>query len=65
MPTGRPCSSWPKGTLMPGTPARLVAMVKMSESYICSGSAVFSPDLKAVVGLTGPSSTSQAPKAAA
>ncbi len=43
----------PHGMEMPGLPARLVAMVKMSARYIFNGSSVRSPALKAGSGLVG------------
>ena len=52
-PMGRPPLLMPAGTEMAQVPARFTGMVKMSERYICSGSAVFSPILKAGVGATG------------
>src|SRR5579862_1534131 len=52
-PMGRPEEVWPQGIEMPGMAARLAEMVKMSERYIESGSADFSPILKAGVGEVG------------
>src|SRR5258705_7111354 len=40
----------PQGTLIPGMPAMLQVTVKMSDKYIASGSADFSPILNAGVG---------------
>ena len=48
----------PHGTDMPGIPARLHDMVKMSDRYMVSGSWVFSPSLKAGVGHVGVAITS-------
>ena len=48
----------PQLTLSPGTPARFPEMVKMSDRYICRGSSVFSPNLKAGVGDVGVTITS-------
>ncbi len=48
----------PQGTEIPGIPARLAVTVKMSQRYIWSGSAVFSPDVKAGNGEVGPAITS-------
>src|SRR5690606_30523218 len=64
-PTGRPSSDRPFGTDMPGTPARLAGMVAMSLRYIASGSSSFSPNLNAVVGAVGETSTSAFANAAA
>ncbi len=50
---GSPPAVKPQGTEIPGIPARLVEIVKMSERYICIGSSVFSPILKAGVGVVG------------
>ena len=52
-PIGRPAAVKPQGTEMPGFPARLVEMVKISERYICKGVSVFSPILNAGVGVVG------------
>ena len=49
----------PKGTLMPGKPAKLVEVVKISFRYIFSGSADLSPSLKAGEVVTGLNSASQ------
>ena len=43
---------------MPAMPAMLQVTVKTSHKYICSGSPVFSPALKAGVGLVGQRITS-------
>src|SRR2546426_1080170 len=58
-PIGRPAPSKPQGRARAGRPARLTEMVKMSDRYMVSGSAVFSPRRKAVVGATGVTSASQ------
>ena len=60
---GRPACVYPQGTEMPGMPARFVEIVKMSERYIWSGSSIFSPILKAGVGVVGVRITSQLLKA--
>ena len=57
-------ASAPHGTDIPGSPARLTEMVKMSDRYILSGSSVFSPSRKAVVGATGAAIRSQLSKGA-
>ena len=49
--------------LIAGTPARLAGMVVMSMAYMAIGSSVFSPNLNAVTGLVGPTSTSTFSKA--
>ena len=41
-PIGRPPSSSPIGSEIPGSPARLLGMVQTSEKYMVSGSSVFS-----------------------
>ena len=48
----------PQGRLIPAMPAMLQVTVKTSHRYICSGSPVFSPALKAGVGLVGQRITS-------
>ena len=58
MPTGRPPSPVPNGTLIPGSPDRLVGIVYMSQRYIASGLSVLAPSGKATVGDVGVSSTS-------
>src|SRR5438094_10611900 len=58
-PDGSPAPSKPQGRARAGRPARLTEMVKMSDRYMVSGSAVFSPRRKAVVGATGVTSASQ------
>ena len=57
MPTGIP-SEKPTGMDIPGSPARLTAMVYMSDRYMAIGSALFSPKRKAVDGDVGPMITS-------
>ena len=57
-PIGRPPDDLPNGTLMAGCPARFEATVKRSDRYIVSGSPVFAPSSKAVVGVVAPNSTS-------
>src|ERR1019366_135050 len=64
-PTGSPSSPAPNGMLTAGCPARLDGMVQTSDRYMVSGSPVFAPRAKAVVGAVGPSSTSQWREAAA
>ena len=56
---GRPAAVKPHGTDIPGIPARLADIVKISDKYICRGSSAFSPILKAAVGDTGDKMTSQ------
>jgi hypothetical protein len=51
--------SAPQGRASAGRPARFTEIVKMSERYIVTGSAVFSPSRNAVVGETGVTSASQ------
>jgi competence protein ComEC len=53
----------PQGRLRPAMPAMLQVTVKTSQRYICSGSPVFSPALKAGVGLVGQRITSHFSKA--
>ena len=53
IPTGIPSSPKPKGTDIAGCPARLEGIVHTSCKYICMGSAVLSPNGKAVVGAVG------------
>ena len=50
-----PSDAKPHGTEIPGRPARLTLIVKMSLRYIESGSDAFSPTLNAVVGDVGAS----------
>ncbi len=49
--------------LMAGVPDRSEGMVKMSDRYMASGSSVFSPSRKAVVGEVGLTSRSKRSKA--
>ena len=63
-PTGRPFDI-PPGTEMPGIPAMFAGMVRMSLRYICTGSAIFSPILKATDGDVGITSASNRLKASA
>src|SRR5277367_2357376 len=63
MPIGRLFESYPHGIAMPGKPARFTEIVKMSDRYIVSGSFIFSPSLKAVVGATGVTIKSHCSKA--
>ena len=51
------------GMEIAGTPARFIGVVKMSDIYICNGSSVFSPILKAVSGVVGVIITSPSWKA--
>src|SRR6185312_187683 len=51
-PSGKP-SDRPTGKLTAGRPARLTGQTKMSARYIATGSSVFSPALKAGVGVVG------------
>ena len=62
-PMGSPLEVKPQGTEIPGIPARFAEIVKMSERYICMGSSVFSPILKAGVGVVGVRMQSQSVKA--
>ena len=48
---------------MAGTPARFAGIVAMSFMYMASGSFIFSPNLNAVDGLVGETSTSAFSKA--
>src|SRR5262245_35323091 len=48
----------PHGNEMPAIPAMLQVTVNTSQRYIASGSPVFSPALKAAVGLVGQRTTS-------
>jgi hypothetical protein len=50
---GRPFLVKPQGIEIPGIPAKLVEIVKISERYIFRGSSIFSPILKDGVGLVG------------
>lgn len=52
-PTGNP-SDKPAGTDIPGSPAKLTGIVKMSLMYIVIGSLMFSPIPNATVGEDGP-----------
>jgi hypothetical protein len=49
MPIGKPLLLAPAGTEMPQRPARFTGMVKMSDKYIWSGSASFSPNRNAAM----------------
>ena len=60
---GRPPELKPQGTEIPGIPARLAEMVKMSDRYMVRGSASFSPRRKAGVGDTGQAIRAQSLKA--
>ena len=53
-PMGSPVLSNPTGIEMAGMPARFAVIVKISLKYIDTGSLVFSPSAKAVVGDVGP-----------
>ena len=57
-PIGSPAELNPQGTEIADRPARLTGTVKTSERYICRGSSVFSPILKAGVGVVGAMMTS-------
>src|SRR4030042_6724400 len=57
-PIGRLFELNPHGIEMPGTPAKFTEIVKISDRYIWSGSAVFSPILNAAVGEVGVTITS-------
>ena len=48
----------PLGIEIAGKPARFTGIVQISDKYIVSGSSIFSPILKAVVGDVGEISTS-------
>ena len=50
---GSPRELTPHGTEIPGIPARLAEMVKMSDRYMVRGSASFSPRRNGGVGDTG------------
>src|SRR5437879_2685544 len=55
-PIGKRCpstSAKPHGTLIPQIPARFAGLVKISARYICKGSSVRSPSLKAGTGEVG------------
>ena len=52
-PMGIPCLSLAMGKEMAGTPVKLASTVKISARYISTGFFVFSPNLKATVGLVG------------
>ncbi len=58
-----PAAIMPQGTLTAGRPARFALTVNTSARYICSGSSIFSPSLKAGVGQVGIATTSTWPKA--
>ena len=58
-PMGSPDLVKPQLRLIPGIPARFAEMVNRSDRYICRGSSVFSPNLKAGVGDVGVTITSQ------
>ena len=60
---GSPAWVKPQGREIPGIPARLAEMVKISERYMVRGSSVFSPSQKAGVGAVGVKITSQRLKA--
>ncbi len=65
-PTGSPSSAArPAGSDIPGSPARFTGMVVTSLRYMASGSSIFSPRRKAVVGAVGDTTTSASRKAAA
>jgi hypothetical protein len=49
---------FPHGIEMPGIPARLAVMVKISERYMAKGSLLFSPNRKGGVGDVGDAMTS-------
>src|SRR5579864_533950 len=63
-PTGRP-SERPHGMFSPGSPAMHEGMVRRSDAYIASGSAVRPPSSKATVGDVGVTSTSKRSNASA
>src|SRR4249919_1647263 len=63
-PTGSPSES-PHGTFRPGSPAMHEGIVSRSDRYIASGSAAFSPSLKATVGDVGETIRSKRSNAAA
>ena len=50
---GIPSLSKPVGMEIAGTPARLAGIVHKSDIYISKGLLVFSPNLKAVLGVVG------------
>ena len=63
IPMGSPAFDLPAGIEIAGTPAKFTDTVKTSERYICMGSSVFSPILKAGVAETGERITSKLLKA--
>jgi len=53
MPIGRLFLEKPQGIEIAGMPLKFAEIVKISDKYIDIGSLVFSPILKAVVGVVG------------